>query len=93
MTQFDPKDIRPLYPYKSTSYEARVLIEHTYDKWDKAYGSRSNEDDYHLAYYDYKAYKDQMYERRKHANFIRNSPSYAHYVCIKATRYCRIARR
>ena len=91
MTQFDPKDIRPLYPYKPTKCEAKVLIEHLYDKWDKAYGSRF-EEDYHLAYYDYKAYKDQMYERRKHANFLALSPAYAHYVCIKATRYCRIVR-
>ena len=72
--------------------DSRILIKHAYDKWNKAYGN------FHpcvrtghiLTPY---GEKEQMYERRKHVAFMHTSPEYAHYVCIKATRYCRTVRR
>ena len=71
---------------------ARTICEHTYDKWDRAYGSfHENVATGHIL--TPFGEKEQRYERRKHVNFMVLSPEYAHYVCIKATRYCRTVRR
>ena len=71
--------------------DSRILIKHAYDKWNKAYGNfhpcvRTG----HIL--TPRGEEEQMYERRKHIAFMYTSPEYAHYVCIKATRYCRIVR-
>ena len=85
-------DVRPLLPYNPTPHEVRTLIEHTYNRWDEIYGSyHENVKTGHiLTPY---GEKEQMYERRKHVAFMSTSPEYAHYVCIKAVRYCRTVRR
>ena len=88
----DYTDVRPYHTYNPTHKEARILIEHTYDKWNKAYGSfRENVKTGHIL--TPFGEKEQMYERRKHVAFMTLSSEYAHYVCIKAVRYCRTVRR